>query len=98
MDRDFSVVDLVDSKNGRYIGQALYCSNEEECPLFTVRDRFYSGEMIEAFVEGAKQVGGTITLYHINTPVEINIAETPYNEIRNTVVKEMQIRSNRTEQ
>ena len=51
------------------------------------------GEIVEAFTIGAKEVGGAVNLTHINMPVEINTGNTNYNEIRNTVVKEMQIRT-----
>lgn len=98
MERNFQVVDLVDSRNGRYLGQALYCDEHKECPFFTVNfNRTAAGEMVEAFTSGAKAVGGNINLTHINMPLEMNIY-TPYEEIRNTIVKEMTIRSERNEQ
>lgn len=97
MERNFQVVDLIDSKNGRYLGQALYCCERKECPLFTINDRVSAGEMFEAFGTGAREVGGTVNFYHINMPIEINSNNTPYNEIRNTIVKEMQIRTIRSE-
>lgn len=97
MERNFQVVDLIDSKTGRYLGQALYCNERKECPFFTVSTRATAGEILEAFVEGAKQVEGVINLYHVNMPVEINSTNTPYNEIRNTIVKEMEIRTTRKE-
>ena len=94
MERNFQVVDLVDSSNGRYVGQALYCGERHECPLFVINfNRMNVGEIVEAFTIGAKEVGGTVNLTHINMPVEINTGNTNYNEIRNTVVKEMQIRT-----
>ena len=97
MERNFQVVDLVDRRDGRYLGQALYCAERNDCPFFVIGARPHIGETMEAFVEGAKQVGGAINLYHINMPIEINSRNTPYNEIRNTVVGEMQIRTTRTE-
>jgi len=48
--------------------------------------------MVEAFLTGAKEVGGNINLTHVNMPIEMNIY-TPYEEIRNTIIKEMSIRS-----
>lgn len=97
MERNFQVVDLVDRRDGRYLGQALYCAERNDCPFFVIGARPHIGEAMEAFVEGAKQVGGVINLYHINMPIEINSRNTPYNEIRNTVVGEMEIRTTRTE-
>lgn len=97
MERNFQVVDLVDYKDGRYLGQALYCEEQKDCPLFTVNSRPNSGEIIEAFVEGARQTGSKINLYHINMPIEINSRNTPYNEIRNTIVGEMEMRTTRIE-
>ena len=52
--------------------------------------------MTEAFMIGAKEVGGTVNLTHINMPLEMNV-NMPYNEIRNTIVKEMSIRTERNE-
>ena len=98
MERNFQVIDLVDSKDGRYLGQALYCAERKDCPLFTLSSRLNSGEVLDAFVEGAKQVEGAINLYHINMPIEINSRNTPYNEIRNTIVGEMEMRTTRIEQ
>lgn len=97
MTRNFQVVDLVDQRDGRYLGQALYCAERKECPFFTVNSRPNAGEILEAFVEGAKQVEGMINLYHINMPIEINSRNTPYNEIRNTIVGEMEMRTTRVE-
>lgn len=97
MTRNFQVVDLVDQRDGRYLGQALYCAERKECPFFTVNSRPNAGEILEAFVEGAKQVEGMINLYHINMPIEINSRNTPYNEIRNTIVGEMEMRTTRIE-
>ena len=97
MERNFQVIDLIDSKTGRYLGQALYCNERKECPFFTVNNRANAGEIFDAFVEGAKQVEGSFNLYHVNMPVEINSTNTPYNEIRNTIVKEMEIRTTRNE-
>ena len=97
MERNFQVVDLVDSHSGRYVGQALFCAERKECPFFTINSsRMSTGEMAEAFMTGAKEVGGTINLTHINMPLEMNV-NMPYNEIRNTIVKEMSIRSERNE-
>ena len=97
MERNFQVVDLVDSRNGRYVGQALYCDEQKECPFYTVNfSRTGAGEMVEAFLAGAKAVGGNVNLTHINMPLELNIF-TPYEEIRNTIVKEMSIKSERNE-
>lgn len=92
MEREFQVIDLIEAKNGRYLGQALYCADRKECPFFTVNNRTSAGEVFEAFVEGAKQTGGEIKLYHINMPIEIN-TNTPYTEIRNTIVGEMEMRT-----
>lgn len=97
MDRTFHVIDLIDSTSGRYLGQALYCGARKECPFFTLQNRANAGEILEAFVEGAKQAGSVINLYHVNMPIEINSRNTPYNEIRNTVVDEMEIRTTRNE-
>ena len=97
MERNFQVVDLVDSSNGRYLGQALFCDERQECPFFTINfSRMSAGEMVEAFVTGAEEVGGTVNLTHVNMPLEMNI-NMPYNEIRNTIVKEMSIRTERKE-
>ena len=98
MERNFQVVDLVDHSTGRYLGQALYCAERKECPFFTVNSRTNAGEILEAFVEGAKQVEGNINLYHINMPIEINSRNVPYNEIRNTIVGEMEMRTTRIEE
>ena len=97
MERNFQVVDLVDYKDGRYLGQALYCNERKECPFFVINTRTNAGEALEAFVEGAKQVEGTINLYHINMPIEINSRNTPYSEIRNTIIGEMEMRTTRIE-
>ena len=35
MERNFQVVDLVDSSTGRYLGKAVYCAERKECPLWT---------------------------------------------------------------
>lgn len=91
--KNFSVVDLVDNKNGRYLGQALYCEDCCDCPIFTINNRLAAGELLEAFTSGAKYTGADINLYHINMPIEINSVNTPYNEIRNTIVEEMKIRN-----
>lgn len=98
MERTFQVVDLVDSINDRYLGQALYCAERKDCPFFTINNRANAGEIFEAFVAGAKEAGGTINLYHINMPIEINSRNVPYNEIRNTIVGEMEMRTTRIEQ
>lgn len=92
MKREFQVIDLIDSSNGRFLGTALYCPHKEDCAFYTLNNRYQSGEMLESFVEGARQVGGEINLYHINMPIEINTINTPYNEIRNTVVDKMKLR------
>lgn len=98
MDRDFQVVDLVDSTTHQYLGQALFCKNKSECPYFAINDRVMTGELFEAFATGVKEAGSMVNLYHINMPILIDSSNTPYNEIRNTVVKEMQIRTeNNTE-
>lgn len=31
MKREFQVVDLIDSSNGRFLGTALYCPHKENC-------------------------------------------------------------------
>ena len=93
MERNFQVVDLVDSATHQYLGQALFCKNKAECPYFAINDRVMTGELFEAFATGAKEVEGIVNLYHINMPILIDSSNTPYNEIRNTVVKEMQIRT-----
>lgn len=92
MNREFQVVDLIDSKNGRYIGQAIFCAERGECPLFTINNRANAGEIFEAFAEGARQAGGDVNLFHINMPIEID-SSTPYMEIRNTIVGEMKMRT-----
>lgn len=98
MDRNFQVIDLIDARSGRFVGQALYCGERKECPFYTASySRMNAGEAVEAFVTGAKEVGGTINLTHINMPIEIN-TNTPYNEIRNTIVGEMEMRTTRLEQ
>lgn len=97
MDRNFQVVDLIDSKTGRFVGQALYCNERNECPFYTANySRIAAGEILEAFVAGAKEVEGSINLTHINMPIKIN-TNTPYNEIRNTIVGEMEMRTTRVE-
>ena len=97
MERNFQVVDLIDQLTGRYLGQALYCAERKECPFYSINSRPNTGEAFEAFVEGARQVGGEINLYHINMPIEINSRNVPYNEIRNTIVGEMEMRTTRIE-
>lgn len=97
MERNFQVVDLIDQLTGRYLGQALYCAERKECPFYSINSRPNTGEALEAFVEGARQVGGEINLYHINMPIEINSRNVPYNEIRNTIVGEMEMRTTRIE-
>ena len=98
MKRNFQVVDLMDQVTGRYLGQALYCAERKECPFFSLNSRPNTGEALEAFVEGARQVGGAVNLYHINMPIEINSRNVPYSEIRNTIVGEMEMRTTRIEQ
>lgn len=98
MQRNFQVVDLVDASTHKYLGQALFCKDKIDCPYFAINDRVMTGELFEAFVTGAKEVQGEVNLYHINMPIMIDSANTPYNEIRNTVVKEMEIRTTRNEQ
>ena len=93
MIREVNVVDLIDSSNGRYLGQALYCSEIEDCPVLTVNNRLTAGELAEAFAQGVRFGGADINLYHINMPIEINTINTPYNELRNTIVGEMKIRN-----
>lgn len=93
MERDFQVVDLVDSTTRQYLGQALFCKDRTECPYFAINDRVMTGELFDAFVTGAKEMDGNVNLYHINMPILIDSSNTPYNEIRNTVIKEMQIRT-----
>ena len=93
MERNFQVVDLVDSSTHKYLGQALFCKDRTECPYFAINDRVLTGELFEAFVTGAKEMEGQVNLYHVNMPIIIDSLNTPYNEIRNTVIKEMQIRT-----
>ena len=93
MERNFQVVDLVDSSTHQYLGQALFCKDRTECPYFAINDRVMTGELFEAFATGAKEMDGKINLYHINMPILIDSSNTPYNEIRNTVIEEMQIRT-----
>ena len=97
MERNFQVVDLVDSTTRKFLGQALFCEDKVDCPYFAINDRVATGELFEAFVIGAKEMGGQLSLYHINMPITIDSSNTPYNEIRNTVVKEMQIRNTKKE-
>lgn len=94
MERNFHVIDLIEKGSRRHLGQALYCGERKECPFFTFNDRINTGETLEAFAEGAKQVGGTVNFYHVNMPMEINM-NMPYNEIRNTIVGEMEMRTTR---
>ena len=98
MERNFQVVDLVDSSTRKYLGQALFCKDKTDCPYFAINDRVATGELFDAFVVGATEAGAEVNLYHINMPILIDSANTPYNEIRNTVVKEMQIRTTRNEE
>lgn len=93
MERNFQVVDLVDSSSRKYLGQALFCNERGECPYFAINDRIATGELFDAFVTGAKEMEGKVNLYHINMPIIIDSNNMPYNEIRNTVIKEMQIRT-----
>lgn len=97
MERNFQVVDLVDSTSHQYLGQALFCKDKADCPYFAINDRVATGELFDAFEIGAKEVGGTVNLYHINMPILIDSNNTPYNEIRNTIVKEMQVRTVKSE-
>lgn len=97
MVRNFQVVDLVDASTRKYLGQALFCQDKVDCPYFAIDNRMATGELFEAFCAGAREVGAEVNLYHINMPILINSANTPYNEIRNTVVEEMTIRTNRNE-
>lgn len=92
MERNFRVVDLVDNTTHKYLGQALFCDARNECPYFAINDRVMTGELLEAFLTGAKEMDGNVNLYHVNMPIVIDSGNMPYNEIRNTVVKEMQIR------
>ena len=80
-----------------FLGLGLFCQEKTDCPYFAINDRVATGELFEAFATGAKEMGGDINLYHINMPILIDSANTPYNEIRNTVVKEMEIRTTKTE-
>ena len=93
MERNFQVVDLVDSATHKFLGQALFCADRTDCPYFAINDRVMTGELFDAFVTGAKEMDGNVNLYHINMPILIDSSNTPYNEIRNTVIKEMQIRT-----
>lgn len=93
MERNFQVVDLIDSVSHQFLGQAMFCGERLDCPFFVINDRMASGELFEAFATGAREVGGEVNLYHINMPILIDSGNTPYTEIRNTVVKEMQIRT-----
>ena len=97
MERNFQVVDLVDSATRKYLGQALFCNERNECPYFAINDRVATGELFDAFVVGAKEMDGKVNLYHINMPIIIDSNNTPYNEIRNTIIKEMSTRSERNE-
>lgn len=97
MERNFQVVDLVDSVTRKFLGQALFCAERTECPYFAINDRVMTGELFEAFATGGKEAGGNINLYHINMPIMIDSNNTPYNEIRNTIIKEMQIRTVKSE-
>lgn len=97
MERNFQVVDLVDSMTHKFLGQALFCAERTECPYFAINDRVMTGELFEAFSLGAKEMEGKVNLYHINMPIVIDSNNTPYNEIRNTIVKEMQIRTVKSE-
>lgn len=98
MERNFQVVDLIDSSTGRYLGKAIYCQERGECPLWTFDySRTATGEVLDAFVAGAREVGGNVNLYHFNMPIEIN-TNAPYNEIRNTIIGKMSMKTNRIEQ
>lgn len=97
MTRKFYVIDLIERYNDRYLGQALYCAERKECPFYTFNTRTHSGEVLEAFVEGARQVDGEVNLYHVNMPIMIESHNTPHNEIRNIIVSEMKTRIVRTE-
>lgn len=98
MERNFNVVDILDSQTKQYLGQALYCPDIGDCPIITLNPRHVSGEVLEAFVQGARTAGGEINLYHYNMPIEINSRNVPYSEIRNTVVGELKMKTTRTEQ
>ena len=98
MERNFQVVDLVDGATRKYLGQALFCSERNECPYFAINDRVTAGELLDAFMVGAKEMDGKVNLYHINMPIIIDSNNTPYNEIRNTIVKEMSILSTKEEE
>lgn len=91
--RNFQVVDLVDSSTHQFLGQAMFCGERVDCPYFVINNRVASGELFEAFEKGAREVGGEVNLYHVNMPILIDSSSMPYNEIRNTVIKEMQIRT-----
>ena len=93
MERNFQVVDLVDSVTHKFLGQALFCADRTDCPYFAINDRVMTGELFDAFVTGAKEMDGNVNLYHINMPILIDSSNTPYSEIRNTVIKEMQIKT-----
>lgn len=93
MNCNFQVVDLVDVSTKKYLGQAIFCKDKIDCPYFAINDRAATGELFEAFVTGARETGSDVTLYHINMPILIDSSNTPYTEIRNTVVREMQIRT-----
>lgn len=49
----------------------------------------YVGYELDAFVEGAKYGGSDIVVNNINMPILIDSLNTPYSEIRNTIVREL---------
>lgn len=92
MERIFYVIDLVDVSSRKYLGQALYCKEKEDCPYFAINDRVATGELFDAFVTGATEAGAEVRLLHVNMPLLIDSVNTQYNEIKKAVIKEMQTR------
>ena len=89
MTKDLSRICLLDSRNSAYLGEALICPQGCECAYVAIGQRENVDYELSAFVEGAKYGGNDIVVNNINMPILIDSLNTPYNEIRNTIVREL---------
>lgn len=89
MTKDLSRISLLDSRNQAYLGEALICPQGCECAYVAIGQRDYVDYELSAFVEGARYGDNDIVVNNINMPILIDSLNTPYNEIRNTIVKEL---------
>lgn len=92
MSKQLELTNIYDSRTGNYLGQALVCSESCECAHISIGPYSWCKDCTESFLSGAKYGGTEITINNIDMPIFIDSLNTPYNEVRNTVVGEFKRR------